>query len=63
MKCSTVFYLAKKVNTGVVLVGPNFRVGRKIGSGNFGEIRIGKNFRILLLIAVFFHDQNLNYQN
>ncbi len=26
-----------------VQVGPNFRVGRKIGSGNFGEIHLGKN--------------------
>ena len=24
-------------------VGPNFRVGKKIGSGNFGELRLGKN--------------------
>lgn len=28
---------------GIVMVGPSFRVGRKIGSGNFGEIRLGKN--------------------
>lgn len=27
----------------VMMVGPNFRVGKKIGSGNFGEIRLGKN--------------------
>ena len=26
-----------------LMVGPNFRVGKKIGSGNFGEIRLGKN--------------------
>ena len=25
------------------MVGPNFRVGKKIGSGNFGELRLGKN--------------------
>ena len=24
-------------------VGPNFRVGKKIGCGNFGELRLGKN--------------------
>ena len=30
-------------NTGVLMVGPNFRVGKKIGHGNFGEIRLGKN--------------------
>lgn len=27
----------------MMMVGPNFRVGRKIGSGNFGELRLGKN--------------------
>lgn len=27
----------------VLMVGPNFRVGRKIGCGNFGELRLGKN--------------------
>jgi len=26
----------------VTMVGPNFRVGKKIGSGNFGELRLGK---------------------
>lgn len=25
------------------MVGPNFRVGKKIGCGNFGELRLGKN--------------------
>ncbi|KAK5641040.1 hypothetical protein RI129_009587 [Pyrocoelia pectoralis] len=29
--------------SGVLMVGPNYRVGRKIGSGNFGELRLGKN--------------------
>lgn len=28
--------------TNIMMVGPNFRVGRKIGSGNFGELRLGK---------------------
>jgi len=28
-----------------MLVGPNFRVGKKIGSGNFGEIRLGKKYK------------------
>lgn len=27
----------------LILVGSNFRVGRKIGAGNFGEIRLGMN--------------------
>jgi len=30
-------------SSGVLMVGPNFRVGRKIGCGNFGELRLGKN--------------------
>ena len=28
-------------NSSVLLVGPNFRVGKKIGCGNFGELRLG----------------------
>eukprot|EP00047_Mylnosiga_fluctuans_P020327 m.90993 g.90993 ORF g.90993 m.90993 type:complete len:388 (+) comp8483_c0_seq2:81-1244(+) len=28
---------------GVMMVGPNFKVGKKIGAGNFGELRLGKN--------------------
>ncbi|XP_055706034.1 casein kinase I isoform X5 [Phlebotomus papatasi] len=30
-------------SSGVLMVGPNFRVGKKIGCGNFGELRLGKN--------------------
>lgn len=30
-------------NSGILMVGPNFRVGKKIGCGNFGELRLGKN--------------------
>lgn len=26
----------------VLMVGPNFRVGKKIGCGNFGELRLGR---------------------
>ena len=29
-------------SSGVLMVGPNFRVGKKIGCGNFGELRLGK---------------------
>ena len=25
------------------MVGPNFRVGKKTGCGNFGELQLGKN--------------------
>ena len=32
-------------HTGVLMVGPNFRVGKKIGCGNFGELRLGKRER------------------
>ena len=31
-------------SSGVMMVGPNFRVGKKIGCGNFGELRLGKMF-------------------
>eukprot|EP01136_Pigoraptor_vietnamica_P018356 Opistho-1_new@5349 len=34
---------AASLSNCVLMVGPNFRVGKKIGSGNFGEIHIGKN--------------------
>lgn len=30
-------------SSGVLMVGPNFRVGKKIGGGNFGELRLGAN--------------------
>ena len=30
-------------SSAVMMVGPNFRVGKKIGSGNFGELRLGNN--------------------
>ncbi|XP_055324898.1 casein kinase I isoform X12 [Sitodiplosis mosellana] len=30
-------------SSGMLMVGPNFRVGKKIGCGNFGELRLGKN--------------------
>lgn len=29
-------------SAGILMVGPNFRVGKKIGCGNFGELRLGK---------------------
>lgn len=27
----------------VMMVGPNFKVGKEIGRGNFGVLRLGKN--------------------
>lgn len=29
-------------SSGFLMVGPNFRVGKKIGCGNFGELRLGE---------------------
>ena len=39
-------------HSGVLMVGPNFRVGKKIGCGNFGELRLGL-YVFLLLVCVF----------
>jgi hypothetical protein len=39
-------------NASVMMVGPNFRVGKKIGSGNFGELRLGK--KSLITICSFY---------
>ncbi|VVC42392.1 Protein kinase domain,Protein kinase-like domain,Protein kinase, ATP binding site,Serine/threonine- [Cinara cedri] len=30
-------------NSNSLLLGSNFKIGKKIGSGNFGEVRLGKN--------------------
>jgi len=32
---------ATSSTSNVLMVGPNFRVGKKIGCGNFGELRLG----------------------
>lgn len=45
------------------MVGPNFRVGKKIGSGNFGELRIGKNLYnnehvAIKLVSSHHYDEN-----
>ncbi|XP_038625947.1 casein kinase I isoform X2 [Tachyglossus aculeatus] len=39
-------------STGVLMVGPNFRVGKKIGCGNFGELRLGKNLYTNEYVAI-----------
>ncbi|PAA72922.1 hypothetical protein BOX15_Mlig005500g1, partial [Macrostomum lignano] len=36
-------YLPCRSESAFLMVGPNFKVGKKIGSGNFGELRLGKN--------------------
>jgi len=33
----------KETASSCVMVGKDYRVGKKIGSGNFGELRLGKN--------------------
>ncbi|XP_021148975.1 casein kinase I isoform X16 [Columba livia] len=39
-------------NSGVLMVGPNFRVGKKVGCGNFGELRLGKNLYTNEYVAI-----------
>lgn len=34
---------SSRESSNTLLVGPNFRVGKKIGCGNFGELRLGRN--------------------
>lgn len=36
----------------MTMVGPNFRVGKKIGCGNFGELRLGKSIGILISVII-----------
>lgn len=43
-------------SSGVLMVGPNFRVGKKIGCGNFGELRLGE----ILVISVTSSNNNNN---
>lgn len=49
-KSSSGLYPARhSVNSsGMLMVGPNFRVGKKIGCGNFGELRLGKHKRVII---------------
>uniref|UniRef100_A0A1B6MRR7 non-specific serine/threonine protein kinase n=1 Tax=Graphocephala atropunctata TaxID=36148 RepID=A0A1B6MRR7_9HEMI len=35
--------ITRSITPNPLMVGHNFRVGKKIGSGNFGELRLGKN--------------------
>ena len=39
-------------STGPLMVGPNYRVGKKIGCGNFGELRIGMNMYTKEIVAI-----------
>lgn len=38
-------------SSGVLMVGPNFRVGKKIGCGNFGELRLGEFCMLLITLS------------
>jgi len=40
------------------MVGPNFRVGKKIGCGNFGELRLGE----LLFIRLHYYRKKFYYR-
>lgn len=48
-------------SSGLLMVGPNFKVGKKIGSGNFGELRLGKIFSNPLLTFLYFMVNLLSY--
>ncbi|KAL6436906.1 hypothetical protein ACFW04_004927 [Cataglyphis niger] len=41
-------------SSGVLMVGPNFRVGKKIGCGNFGELRLVHNTHIEGIPEVYY---------
>lgn len=47
-------------SSGVLMVGPNFRVGKKIGCGNFGELRLGKN--LVMSVASTNYSSSYNKQ-
>lgn len=39
-------------SSGVLMVGPNFRVGKKIGCGNFGELKLGKFYTLRIKVIL-----------
>jgi hypothetical protein len=44
-------------NSVSLMVGSNFKVGKKIGSGNFGELRLGKQFLFFVSHSIESDDQ------
>ena len=44
---------------GVLMVGPNYRVGKKIGCGNFGELRVGKLWSKYVYISMCVKSPNI----
>lgn len=49
-------------SSNVLMVGPNFRVGKKIGSGNFGELRLGKFDSLFTPFQRFFNLLSISYR-
>jgi len=39
-------------HSNIVMVGKDYRVGKKIGNGNFGELRLGKNLQTNEHVAI-----------
>lgn len=48
----------RKSDDGALMVGPNYRVGKKLGSGNFGELHYGKNINTNEDIAIKLESAN-----
>jgi hypothetical protein len=46
-----------------LMVGPNYRVGKKIGCGNFGELRLGKNLYTNEHVAIKLVSKNITLSN
>lgn len=45
MKSGTTNQKTVARNSNTILVGTHFKVGKKIGKGNFGEVRVGKDVK------------------
>jgi len=55
-------YSASTTNnsSNVVIIGSIYRVGKKIGAGNFGELRLGNNVAIFIEYFSILIGRNLN---
>lgn len=54
----TTMFTNVPATVGIQLVGQVFKVGRKIGNGNFGELRLGKNINTNKNVAIKFEKSN-----
>ena len=54
---------ASTSSSGVLMVGPNFRVGKKIGCGNFGELRLGEKQNVATFFFLDSFDAHCNVMN